>query len=363
MGNRRGEHDCDAPATRRAACAARGRARARSSRARARARACGLRRDAGRQDAADEVDRSAISGVSAEMIESRPARVAAQASRTGSPGDAHPHGSPLLYGSSWSRMRRSSSSLPGSRIASTWSPASIWVSSSGTSALPSRTTEIRRAPSGSWSARTRLPLQFASLSIVTSTISRFSFRSSSRWIRPCSGTSCSISAMIDAVAETVGEMPRRSKYGWLRGSLMRAITLLDAVLLAGELADDHVVLVVAGRSDEQVGRPLDPGALEHEQFGGVATQHLVLELGLELVEAVRALLDQRHLVTAAQERACEVRADLAAARDEDVHQRASTGSVERTAPTSASIATRSGRRCAAPATHRTARGPGRAHGR
>jgi hypothetical protein len=31
--------------------------------------------------------------------------------------------------------------------------------------------------------------------------------------------------MIAPVAETVGEMPSRSKYGWLRGSLMRAITL------------------------------------------------------------------------------------------------------------------------------------------
>ena len=38
--------------------------------------------------------------------------------------------------------------MPGSRIASTWSPASSWVSSSGISALPSRTTEISRAPSG-----------------------------------------------------------------------------------------------------------------------------------------------------------------------------------------------------------------------
>ena len=45
---------------------------------------------------------------------------------------------------------------------------------------------------------------------------------------------------------------------------MRAITLRDAVPLARELADDDVVLVVAGRRDEQVGRTLDAGALEHE---------------------------------------------------------------------------------------------------
>ena len=126
--------------------------------------------------------------------------------------------------------------------------------------------------------------------------------------------------MIAPVAETVGEIPSRSKYGWLRGSLMRAITLLDAVLLAGELADDDVVLVVAGRRDEQVGRALDAGALEHEQLGRVAAEHLVLELGLELVEAVRPLLDQRHLVAGAEQRPREVRADLAAACDQDVHQ-------------------------------------------
>ncbi len=118
---------------------------------------------------------------------------------------------------------------------------------------------------------------------------------------------------------------------------MRAITFDDAVLLARELADDDVVLVVAGRRDQQVGRALDAGALEDEQLGRVAAEHLVLELGLELVEAIRLLLDQRHLV-AAQQRTGEVRADLASACDQDVHQAGAWVSAARTASTSVSIA-------------------------
>ena len=51
-----------------------------------------------------------------------------------------------------------------------------------------------------------------------------------------------------------------------------------------------------------------PGALEHVQLGRVAALHLVLELVLEALEAVAALLDQRHLVAEAQERARDVRA-------------------------------------------------------
>ena len=69
----------------------------------------------------------------------------------------------------------------------------------------------------------------------------------------------------------------------------------------------------------EVGRPRDAGALEHEQLGRVAADHLVLELRLELVEPVRLLLDQRHLVAGAQQRPGQVRADLAAACDQDVH--------------------------------------------
>ena len=70
----------------------------------------------------------------------------------------------------------------------------------------------------------------------------------------------------------------------------------DAVALARELADDQVVLVVAGHGEDELRRPGDPGQLEHVELGRVAEQHLMLELLLELLEARRALLDQRHLV-------------------------------------------------------------------
>src|SRR5215211_40460 len=51
--------------------------------------------------------------------------------------------------------------------------------------------------------------------------------------------------------------------------------LLDAVLLARDLADEDVVLVVAGDRDDHVGT-LDPGSLEHPQLGPVAVLGRVL---------------------------------------------------------------------------------------
>ncbi len=97
--------------------------------------------------------------------------------------------------------------------------------------------------------------------------------------------------------------------------------LADAVFLAGELADDQVVLVVAGDSDDHVRRPRDPGPIEDVDLGRVAQLHLMLELVLEAFVAVPPLLDQRHLVAVAvaQQAPGEVRADLAAACDQDVH--------------------------------------------
>ena len=56
------------------------------------------------------------------------------------------------------------------------------------------------------------------------------------------------------------------------------------------------------------------------QLRGVAALDLVLELVLEPLEAVALLLDERHLVAEAEKRAGDVRADLAAAGDDRVHQ-------------------------------------------
>ena len=92
-----------------------------------------------------------------------------------------------------------------------------------------------------------------------------------------------------------------------------------------ELADDQVVLVVARDREDELRRARDPGQLEHVQLGRVAEQHLVLELLLQLLEAVRPLLDERHLVSHPEQRARDVRAHLAAAGDDRVHQRLAPG--------------------------------------
>src|SRR5438270_1070979 len=96
--------------------------------------------------------------------------------------------------------------------------------------------------------------------------------------------------------------------------------LLDAVLLACDLADDDVVLVVAGDGHDDVGRSRDPRALEHEDLRRISAQNLVLELALEPLEAVAALLDERNLVPETKQASREILADLAAAGDEGVHQ-------------------------------------------
>ena len=70
---------------------------------------------------------------------------------------------------------------PGLRMASTWSPARSSVAPTAISAWPSRMTEMRRVSSGSLNSSMRLPSAFEPRTISTSTISRFSLRSSSRW--------------------------------------------------------------------------------------------------------------------------------------------------------------------------------------
>ena len=66
---------------------------------------------------------------------------------------------------------------------------------------------------------------------------------------------------------------------------------VDQVLLLGHLADEHVVLVVAGDGDHHVGA-LDAGALEHPQLGRVAVLDGVLELLLDDQVAAPVVLDR-----------------------------------------------------------------------
>ena len=101
--------------------------------------------------------------------------------------------------------------------------------------------------------------------------------------------------------------------------------LRHPVALLGDLRDHEVVLVVSRHGEHDVGRTVDPRALEHVDLGRVAAQRHRAELLLEQLEAVAALLDERHLVSHVEQRRGDVRPDLAAAGDDQVHQAASTG--------------------------------------
>ena len=96
---------------------------------------------------------------------------------------------------------------------------------------------------------TRLPAAGASPSICTSTISRFSLRSSSRRTSPCSGTSCSTRPrMLERRADGRRD-PEQVEVLLVARVVDARDHLPDAVPLLGELADDEVVLVVAGHGE------------------------------------------------------------------------------------------------------------------
>ena len=81
--------------------------------------------------------------------------------------------------------------------------------------------------------------------------------------------------------------------------------------------------------------------LEDEDLRRVTQDRRVLELVLELDEPLATLLDDSHLVGHAPKRASEVRADLSASRDQDVHHLATGArftSQERTASVSTEMA-------------------------
>ena len=82
-------------------------------------------------------------------------------------------------------------------------------------------------------------------------------------------------------------MPSSLKCSWLRGLFDARDDAVAEVLLLGDLADQHVVLVVAGDRDDEVGA-LDAGALEHPQLGRVAVLRGVLELLLDRQVARRS---------------------------------------------------------------------------
>ena len=191
---------------------------------------------------------------------------ASAASRSGGKGDA----SHLRY--FLSRTRRSSSSLPGSRIASTWSPAWSSVSSRRRS-RPGRPrmTEISRDPLGQLEAGDALAGATASSCRSAPRRSRGSpCAARAGGSSSCSGTSCSMRAMIALRRADRRRDPEQVEVRLVARVVDARDHLRDAVLLPGDLADDHVVLVVAGDRDDEVRRARDAGPLEHEDLGRVA---------------------------------------------------------------------------------------------
>src|SRR5439155_25699847 len=107
--------------------------------------------------------------------------------------------------------------------------------------------------------------------------------------------------MLDQGEQARGRADRRRDAEQVEMCLVAGIVdarddLGNPVLLARELADDDVVLVVAGSGDDDVRRTRDAGALEHGQLRGIADLRLMLELLLESLESLATLLDERDLV-------------------------------------------------------------------
>ena len=127
--------------------------------------------------------------------------------------------------------------------------------------------------------------------------------------------------------------------------------LRHAVLLLRDLADDDVVLVVAGDRKNEIRRTCDAAALERVDLGRVPELDLVLELRLELLEAI--LLCSITVISWPMPISARARfaPTFPSARDEDVH-RPATGarftSRTRTASVSTEIAVEVGQTVRSP---------------
>ena len=90
------------------------------------------------------------------------------------------------------------------------------------------------------------------------------------------GSSCSIWARIASVAETVVSMPRFREEERVRGVVDAGEHAGDAPV-AGDVADDEVVLVVTRDGGDEVGAG-DAGAVEDGGLAGIALEHSALQL-------------------------------------------------------------------------------------
>src|SRR5918995_5452476 len=121
------------------------------------------------------------------------------------------------------------------------------------------------------------------------------------------------------------------------GAVPRVINPRDdpvhQVLLLRHLADQHVVLVVAGHRDHHVGAR-DPSPLQHPQLRGVPVLHAVLELLLHRQVAVAVVLDQGHLVPLVDQLPRQVPPDLPRTHDDHVLPHGHQGPVSPGSPPS-----------------------------
>ena len=171
--------------------------------------------------------------------------------------------------------------------------------------------------------------------------------------------------VLDEVEDQVGRRDRRLDAEQLEVlEVARVVAAGDdplaEVLLLGDLADEDVVLVVAGDGHDEVGA-LDAGALEHPQLGAVAVLDGVLELLLDAQVGAAVVLDERDLLPVADELAGEVEPDLAAADDDDVHQAGRDLGDRLLEHRDAELRRR--RSCAGPARRTSPSAPGRARAR
>ena len=148
----------------------------------------------------------------------------------------------------------SSSSLPGSSTASTWSPGRSTVESSASSERPLRITEISREPAGSEPGeplagrrRVAVDLELDDLEVLLAELEQVD--------DPVLGH-----LVLDEAEDVRGGADGLRDPEQVEVLLVARVVdarddLRDAVALARELADDQVVLVVAGHGEDELRRP------------------------------------------------------------------------------------------------------------
>ena len=145
-----------------------------------------------------------------------------------------------------------------------------------------------------------------------------------RWSSSWTGMSCSIEPRIIRVGLMISSTPRWRKSSSFLGLLTRAIVRRHVEVVLGHLADDEVVLVVAGDRGHDVG-PGAAGLAEVLALAAVVGDHDRADLVGDLVRPGAVLLHEDDLVAVLDELLGQVVADLPAADDEDEHRSALPG--------------------------------------